>query len=130
MLRTASLAGLAFALSACATAADIQPPATDAAQGRLLVERYCVGCHSVQPEGASPLASAPPFRWFKTLQPDTLQEVALHIGRGEHSSMPQIILTHGESTAIAAFIRAYANADPKTQKSMSLVACVGRTAPC
>jgi mono/diheme cytochrome c family protein len=126
MLRPASLIGLAFALTACATASDLQPPAPDAAEGRVLVQRYCVGCHSVQPEGASPLASAPPFRWFKTLQPDTLQEVALHIGQGRHSSMPQIILTQGESRAIAAFIRAYANADPATQKAMSLQACVGR----
>ena len=126
MTRIAPLIGIAFAVSACASTSDIQPLPTDADQGRRLVQQYCVGCHSVQPDGASPLASAPPFRWFKTLQPDTLQQVALHIGRGEHSSMPQIILTKGEATAIAAFIRAYANADPKTQKAMSLLPCMGR----
>lgn len=126
MLRPASIVFGVAALAACASVQDLQPLPPDVAQGRALVQHYCVGCHSVQTEGSSVLASAPPFRWFKTLQPDLLQQVALHIGRGEHSSMPQIILSQGESKAIAAFIRTYANADPKTQTALSIPTCIGR----
>lgn len=63
---------------------------------------------------------------MKTLRPDVLQLVAAQVGRGDHAGMPQIILTKSESEAISAYVRAYANADPATQKTMSVHACFAR----
>src|SRR4051812_7863669 len=111
--------------AAVATVSPLVIPASPLAnptvqEGRRLVERHCVGCHSAEPEGLSVLRSAPPFRWMKTLRPDILQLVAVQAGRGDHAGMPRIILTQPESEAISAYIRAYANADISTQRTMSI----------
>jgi mono/diheme cytochrome c family protein len=93
------------------------------ARGQALVRQRCAGCHSVMPTGVSLYAHAPPFRWMSELSPDALRKVAAEIAAGDHYAMPSVSLTTSESEAISAFIRAYAKADPATQKAMSVSPC-------
>lgn len=95
-------------------------------EGRDLVRRNCIGCHSAEPKGTSVLPSAPPFRWMVGMRPDALKIVAAQVGRGDHQGMPRIILTDSEAEAISAYIHAFANADPKVQKELSLHSCLAR----
>jgi cytochrome c len=95
-------------------------------RGRDLVRGHCVGCHSAQPTGLSPLAAAPPFRIMRSLNPLVLQRVALEVGRFDHAGMPSIVLTTAEAESIAAYVRALAKADPKTQSSLSVQPCLAR----
>lgn len=120
---------LAAAVTTVSPLVVTAPPLSNplVADGRALVEKHCVGCHSAEPAGYSIYSAAPPFRWMKTLRPDILQLVAADVRRGDHAGMPQIILTKSESEAISAYIRAYANADASTQKAMSVHACFART---
>lgn len=97
------------------------------ARGQGLVRARCVGCHSAMPTGVSLYALAPPFRWMQSLSPDDLRRVAADIQAGNHGAMPSMILTTAEAEAISAFVRAYANADRKTQKEMSVLPCFVRT---
>lgn len=124
---------LLFAAVAAGTVSPlvVQPPADPLADpliahGRQLVSQNCTGCHNVQPKGVSVLPSAPPFRWMKGMRPDALQIVAEAAGRGDHAGMPRFVLTNSEAGAISAYIHTFANADPKTQKTLSLPSCVAR----
>lgn len=83
----------------------------------------------MQSKGISVYAAAPPFRWMKGVDGQVLQRVAFDIRQGDHFAMPRVILTRSESDDIAAFIRAFANADAKDQQKLSLPACVA-TSPC
>lgn len=103
---------------------DPKDPAVE--RGRHLVARNCRGCHSVQSKGISIDAHAPPFRWMKEIDGKTLQRVAVDVAAGDHFAMPPVVLTRSESEDIAAFIRAFANAEGKTQRKLSLPSCFAR----
>ncbi len=96
------------------------------ARGQVLVRQRCAGCHSVGATGVSIYAHAPPFRWMNRLAPNALQRASAQVATGDHYAMPQVMLTTADAEAISAFVRAFANADAMTQKTMSLSPCVMR----
>lgn len=100
MLRILLIAG-AFALTATAawSASD------RVARGRLLVQRYCAGCHSVTRTGASPHAAAPPFRELHDRYPvDSLAEALAEGILVGHPAMPEMKFPPGDVKAILAYI--------------------------
>src|SRR5947209_1865738 len=88
MLRTLGIALFALALApAAASAQDTQT----LARGRLLVQRYCAGCHSVTRSGHSPRDGAPAFRDLnQRYQPDDLAESLAEGILVGHPAMPQM----------------------------------------
>lgn len=112
-LRTTMLA-LAGALSlSLAATAGAPPGAPDPAQadaallekGRHALETRCARCHAIGAEGASPHASAPPFREVvKRYPPESLEEA---LGEGimsGHPDMPEYILSPEEIAAVVAYL--------------------------
>jgi mono/diheme cytochrome c family protein len=103
MTRTALI--LAAALSALAAAAHAQS-ADITSRGRLLVQRYCAGCHAIERQGQSPNNAAPPFRDLHTrYRVDNLAEALAEGILVGHKAMPEMRFPPDDVEAILAYIK-------------------------
>ncbi|MBS0333056.1 MAG: cytochrome c [Proteobacteria bacterium] len=102
----AVLLALAFALAAAGAAgAASSRPSEQVVRGRLLVQRYCAGCHAVTREGVSPHAAAPPFRDLHDRYP--INSLAEALAEGilvGHPAMPEMRFPPSDVSAILAYI--------------------------
>ena len=103
MLRHTSL--LALALAAFAVAAHAQSVELTS-KGRLLVQRYCAGCHAIDRQSRSPNAAAPPFRELHSrYRVDDLAEALAEGILVGHPAMPEMRFPPDDVKAILAYIR-------------------------
>jgi len=97
-----ALAALIAAL-AVATAARAQ---SDTARGRLLVQRYCAGCHNVTRSGESPNRAAPPFRDLnQRYRIDDLGEALAEGILTGHPAMPEFQFPPKDVAAVLAYLK-------------------------
>jgi mono/diheme cytochrome c family protein len=103
MMRTVLIIAVAFsalAASAHAESADVT------SRGRLLVQRYCAACHSIDRQGVSPNAAAPPFRDLHVrYRVDNLAEALAEGILVGHPSMPEMRFPPEDVKAILAYIK-------------------------
>ncbi len=79
--------------------------ASDFERGHAIVDEYCGRCHATGPEGASPLAAAPPFRTLGERYPVSDLEEALAEGIVTgHPAMPEFAFDPDEIDAIIAYL--------------------------
>ena len=98
--------GIALALLALAPAKASAQDTQTLARGRLLVQRYCAGCHAVTRSGHSPRAGAPPFRELhERYQPDDLAESLAEGILVGHPAMPQMAFPQADVKAILVYIK-------------------------
>jgi cytochrome c len=94
---------LALALVCAAGSAAL---ANEVDRGRAIVEEKCARCHATGPNGASPLAAAPPFRTLGTRYPlDDLEEALAEGIMTGHPAMPQFSFEPAEISAIIAYLQ-------------------------
>ncbi|MFL5297316.1 MAG: c-type cytochrome [Phenylobacterium sp.] len=102
MTRTMLIAA-AFAVSATAAHGE---SADRTSRGRLLVQRYCAGCHSIERTGPSPNAVAPPFRDLHSrYRIDDLGEALAEGILVGHPAMPEMRFPPDDVKAILAYIK-------------------------
>ena len=102
MIRVALAAALLSAVAAAAHAesADVT------SRGRLLVQRYCATCHSIERQGQSPNAAAPPFRDLHArYRVDDLAEALAEGILVGHPAMPEMRFPPEDVKAILAYIK-------------------------
>lgn len=104
-LRRLSLAGL-IVLWAGATA-TAQP--ADVANGRLLAETWCIGCHVVAADQTAPVPAGPPTFPALAADPDATAERLSGFIRDPHPPMPDMSLTRQEVADLVAYIQSLAN---------------------
>jgi mono/diheme cytochrome c family protein len=79
--------------------------AGDSGDGRKIAEAECAKCHAIGKEGASPLASAPPFRTFAQKWPvEDLQEAFAEGISVGHGPMPEFIFEPDEISDLIAYL--------------------------
>lgn len=99
-----------FALFILATAGQAISPAMAASpaesRGRAFAQTNCARCHSIDRQGPSPLAIAPPFRTLHKKYPvDTLAEaLAEGIDTG-HPTMPMFTLEPDQINDLLSFLK-------------------------
>ena len=100
---------LAAGLIVSATLA-LPPPtaAQDARLGARLAERWCMGCHVVEPEPPravppGPTTSVPSFAAIAARPTTTASSLALYLSTG-HTNMPDFALSARERDALVAYI--------------------------
>ncbi len=100
------LAGLLMA----AVASDMSAAsAQDIDEGRRLAERRCAGCHAVGETGASPHASARPFRFIAAKgHVDDLQEALAEGITVGHPDMPEFEFTPDEIADFLGYLKSLA----------------------
>jgi cytochrome c len=100
-------AALSLALSSCGKEQP-EPPTGDAASGRAIVERNCQSCHAIGPEGASPVADAPPFRELvKRWPPENLAEAlgeGIDVAHNGKVQMPEFELEPEQIDDLIAYL--------------------------
>ena len=95
---------IAAGLAAVATTAVAQVDQTS--RGRLLVQRYCASCHSIDRSGRSPNHTAPPFRDLNArYKIDDLAEALAEGILTGHPAMPEMRFPPDDVKAILAYIR-------------------------
>lgn len=95
---------IAVTLAAIATTASAQVHQTS--RGRLLVQRYCASCHSIDRSGQSPNHTAPPFRDLNSrYKIDDLAEALAEGILTGHPAMPEMRFPPDDVKAILAYIR-------------------------
>jgi cytochrome c len=76
------------------------------ARGRLLVQRYCAGCHSVTRTGSSPNPAAPPFRDLnRRYRIDELGEALAEGILTGHPAMPEFKFPPDDVKAVLAYLK-------------------------
>ncbi|MFO1082016.1 MAG: cytochrome c [Reyranellaceae bacterium] len=95
-------AALAAVLAMTITA----PQAQQARQGARLAERWCMGCHVVEPEpprAGQPGDRVPSFSAIAARPTTTPSSLALYLSTG-HTNMPDFVLSGAERDALVAYI--------------------------
>jgi cytochrome c len=91
--------------------AALPASAQDIGEGRRLAEQRCARCHAIGKSGASPHASAPPFRVIAAKgHVDDLQEALAEGITVGHSDMPEFEFSADEITDLLAFLKSLAAA--------------------
>jgi len=103
MSRVVCLAALAAALFAGSAAAQ-DPTGPDPERGRALVERWCVGCHLIGPDG--PGGDVGPA--FKTVAESRSEDALRAWISDPHPPMPKLDLSALAVDDIAAYIKSLA----------------------
>lgn len=109
MRRWILIAGLAFTVSACASAASA--PVTAAAgdrisEGRALAEARCASCHAIDSTLRSPRDKAPSFRELRVrFNGITWRRTMDEIAKGGHDEMPALALETRDVEAVEAYIK-------------------------
>ena len=102
---TRSILILAAALACLATAASAES-VDRTSRGRLLVQRYCASCHSINRSGQSPNSAAPAFRDLHSrYRIDDLGEALAEGILVGHPAMPEMRFPPDDVAAILAYIR-------------------------
>ena len=95
---------IASAMALTATAASAQSDQTP--RGRLLVQRYCAGCHAIGRTGASPNKAAPAFRDLNArYRIDDLGEALAEGILVGHPAMPEMRFPPSDIAAILAYLK-------------------------
>lgn len=90
-------------LSATAVAAA-EP--SDGDRGRVLIQRYCAGCHAVGRKGASPNPASPPFRELnRRYHIDDLGEALAEGILTGHPAMPEFRFPPEDIAAILQYLK-------------------------
>ena len=98
---------LAGALVLGSTLARAEDPSAE--EGRGLAEANCATCHSLEAEGASPLAAAPPFRDVaKRYTEEELMDGLMDGLPVRHEAMPDWDMTEDQAIALSLFIMSLA----------------------
>jgi cytochrome c len=108
---TMRLSGLSILAGLLLTAAEAALPASaqDIGEGRRLAERRCAGCHAIGQTGASPHASAPPFRLIAAKgHVDDLQEALAEGITVGHPDMPEFEFTPDEIADFLGYLKSLA----------------------
>ena len=93
-------------------------------RGRDIVRRNCAGCHSVSLKAPSLHRAAPPFRELGDRHtPESLRAAVADAVASDHHDMPPIYLSAEEARDVEAFLTAFAHADKKTARRLSLPSC-------
>lgn len=93
-----------YIMSLAATAAP-KTDLTPMPRGRELLATNCGACHALDPEGASPLAAAPPFRdVVKRYPPASLEEALAEGIVTGHEDMPEFSFDPDQITAIISYL--------------------------
>jgi mono/diheme cytochrome c family protein len=96
------LAALCLSLVAPALAED-----DPIAVGRVLIETYCSGCHSIETIGDSPYEGAPPFRSLHDRYDlDWLEEGLVEGLVSGHPDMPEFEFDPLQAEAIVSYLKA------------------------
>ena len=91
---------LAFATGSAAAERD------QVRRGHTLVQRFCAGCHAVNPKGASPNAVAPAFRDLSArYRIDDLAEALAEGILTGHPSMPEFRFAPKDVAAITSYLK-------------------------
>jgi cytochrome c len=106
LLRTLAIAAVGGgALTALANA---QAGDTDPARGAALLQENCAACHAVGPKGASPVATAVPFRKLSQRYPvESLEEAlaeGITVGHQGIVQMPEFVFEAEEIGDIVAYL--------------------------
>lgn len=109
---------VALLLAAGLTAAAGNGPIGRPAEGRVIAERNCGGCHATGKRGASHRPDAPPLRTLKDRYPieDLEESLAEGISVG-HPDMPKIEFTPQEIADFEAYLRSLSGAPPLRTKA-------------
>lgn len=107
LLRTIAIAVIGGgALTALANA---QVGETDPAKGAALLQENCASCHAVGPTGASPVATAVPFRKLSQRYPvESLEEAlaeGIVVGHQGIVQMPEFVFQADEIGHIVAYLQ-------------------------
>jgi mono/diheme cytochrome c family protein len=94
---------LMFAAGAVAAA---PAPGAPESRGHILVQRYCAGCHAVNPTGKSPNPAAPAFRNLnERYRIDDLGEALAEGILTGHPAMPQFVFPPDDIKAILRYLK-------------------------
>ncbi|MBS0361458.1 MAG: cytochrome c [Proteobacteria bacterium] len=97
---------LISAFAALVASAASAEASEQTARGRLLVQRYCAGCHAIGRQGASPHKAAPPFRELhQRYAVDSLAEALAEGILVGHPAMPEMRFPPNDVKAILAYIK-------------------------
>lgn len=92
-------------LFAAGPVAAAPAPGGPESRGHILVQRYCAGCHAVNPTGKSPNPAAPAFRTLnERYKIDDLGEALAEGILTGHPAMPQFIFPPDDIQAILRYI--------------------------
>jgi cytochrome c len=86
-------------------------------RGAAIAEHHCAQCHAVTPQGASPLALAPPFRVLPQRYP--VEQLAEALAEGivtGHPEMPRFTFTPVDIDALLTYIDSLAPAQAPQHK--------------
>lgn len=78
--------------------------AFEAANGKVLAEKWCASCHLVSPDQAKASADAPPFAWIANRSDDKIDRLAFFL-LDPHPVMPNFDLSRDQITDLVAYIR-------------------------
>jgi len=76
----------------------------DAAEGRLLAERWCANCHRIAPGGPGPQDDAAPTFAAIAARPGRNAEAISTFLRAPHGAMPDFGITLRQSQDLAAYL--------------------------
>ena len=98
---------LAVVLTFAAGSVPAAPaPGGPESRGHILVQRYCAGCHAVNPTGKSPNPAAPAFRTLnERYRIDDLGEALAEGILTGHPAMPQFIFPPDDIQAILRYLK-------------------------
>lgn len=89
-----------------AMAAPAAPAAGPEVRGHILVQRYCAGCHAVNPTGKSPNPAAPAFRTLnERYKIDDLAEALAEGILTGHPAMPEFRFPPNDIDAILRYLK-------------------------
>jgi cytochrome c len=105
------LSFLIFGATAVATRSS-----ESAVDGKMLLQKYCSRCHSIDATGESPLQLAPPLREIYLRYPIEQLEYGFAEGMGsKHREMPQIQLSSEQVSAILNYLGSITGVAPSAR---------------
>jgi len=89
---------------------------TSEIDGRMLLQKHCSRCHSIDATGKSPLEQAPPLREVYLKYPIEQLEYGFAEGMGsKHREMPQIQFSSEQVSAILNYLGSITGVDPSAR---------------
>jgi mono/diheme cytochrome c family protein len=88
----------------------------EGSDGKMLLEKNCSRCHSIDATGQSPLAQAPPLREIYLKYPIEQLEYGFAEGMGsKHREMPQIQFSNEQVSAILNYLGSITGVAPSAR---------------
>jgi len=102
-MKPVALAAVLILATGLAAAASAGAPES---RGHVLVQRYCAGCHAVNPTGKSPNPAAPPFRSLnERYKIDDLGEALAEGILTGHPAMPEFRFPPEDVDAVLRYLK-------------------------